>query len=486
VKGSLVHAIIASLEERERKKFLSSRPVVRDWEQLARLFRFLATQNAYSETELLKLIGQTKRQKNSQVEQLGQLLISFVGEGKPDVIVAQIIATAPKLIENRQDKQAIELIEWAIAMAEETENYQAIQALWRLAELFPDPRPKFKGMSYDHALACSANLVAYRQIEVKLRQAAFEGPEDRMRLIAELEAADLLDSPGMALGFEARTLYWRIKAICKFFVGNPQERIAPQKALVETLAERIDSDFEIARRWIKESGTLATFYSLAGNLEESKRLRDEIWDFPTQSTILQTEKTKQIYPAKINTAIDFGDRKLGDEACEEILSLIYNQPELVSTGLQCRSLYCCASYMIGVDRIDEAAKLLLKLRSYQRQDFMPVYYSMTKLLEIVVEIEREAFEDAIRLIKNIRMSKHDQTIAGFGVATQLLSAVTSTLCEPNANWRLIPTQANIKRTLVGLSNQPILKFFDLIDWVESRSAGIPMMDLVRQRISKPQ
>jgi hypothetical protein len=485
VKGSLVHAIIASLEERERKKFLASKPAVRDWDSMAQLFRFLANQESYSETELLKLIGQTKRQKNSQVEQLGQLLIAFVGEGKPDVIVAQIIATAPRLIENRQEKQAIELIEWAISLADEIENYHAIQSLWRLAELFPDPRPKFKGMTYELALACAANLVAYRQIEVRLRQVAFKGPEERLQAIAEIEASELLDSPGMALGFEARTLYWRIKAICRLFVGKPEERIATQEALVAILSERIDGNLEIARRWIKEKGSLAGFYALAGKLEESKREWSDIWSFPTQSLILQTEKVRQIYPAKINLAIDYGDRSLGDEACNEVLSLFSNQPELISKGLQCRSLYCCARYYVGVDRIDDAAKLLLRLRSYHRQDFLPVYYSMTKLLEIVLEIEREAYEDAIRLIKNVKMSKHDQAIAGFGMAIQLLSGVTSVLCEPNAHWRQVPMQQNIKKILAELSNQPVLDFFDLTIWVESRSSGRSMMDLIGNRASEP-
>jgi hypothetical protein len=485
VKGSLVHAIIASLDEKERKRFLGSGAAIKDWDQLARLFHFLARQEVYSETALLEQIRQTKRQKNSLVEKLGDLLLTFLGNGNSDVVVHQIIATAPRLIENRLDRQAIELIELAISVAEQSENYQAIQSLWRLAELFPDPRPKFRGMSYDQALACASNLVAYRQLEVQLRRTpVIEDVQERLLAISEIEASPLLESPGMALGFEARLLYWRLKAICKYFSNNYREAIAPQTTLVGILSECKQDNLDLVRRWIREMGSLAMLHVTVGDIETPKRLWAEIWNYPTDLFVLQSEKTKQIYPAKIAAGIDFGDLEFGNQTCSHVLSLLSDRQELFSAGLQCQVLYYCASYYIAADRHEDASKLLVKLRSYHRQSFSPTIYSMTKLLEIVLEIEREAFEDSIRLIKNLRMSKHDQAIAGLGSAIQLLSLVTSILSEPNGSWKQLPEQPAVKKILAELVDQPVLYFFDLSIWISAKSNESSMMNLLHHRVSK--
>ncbi len=484
MKGSLVHAIIASLDEKSRRKFLASRPANKDWEQISQLFRLLAKQDQYSEAALLGGTGQTKRVKNIQIEQLGQELVSFIGEGKPDVIVHQILATAPHVIENRLERQAVELVEWGISLAESSENYHAVQALWRLAELFPEPRPQFRGMTYEHALACAGNLIGYRQIEVRLRQTpTIPDLEERIAILEEIEASPLLESPGMALSYEARLLYWRIKAICKYLVKNYGAAIAPQTNLVAVLAERHQNDLDLARRWIRECSTLAVLHGNLGNLAASKRLWDDIWEFPTSQFILECEKTKQIYPTKIAAGIDFGDIAFCDRTAREVLQLINDRPDLFPHGLLCKALYYCASFYLAASRLEEASRTIAKLRSIPRLSFPPIIFSMTKLLEIVLEIEQRNFDDAIRLIKNLRMSKHDRTLAGIPTGINLLSAAASFLDEPVGTNRKLTENTLIQQYLAEMKGQPILDFFDLSLWVEAQSKGCLMMELIQLQTS---
>ncbi|HEX2899156.1 MAG TPA: hypothetical protein VHS96_05475 [Bacteroidia bacterium] len=452
---------------------------------MAQLFRFLAKQSVYSETALLGDTGQTKRVKNLQIEQLGQELVAFIGEGNPDVIVFQILTVAPQLIENRLERQAAELIEWGISLAEQTENYHAVQSLWRLAELFPDPRPRFRGMTYEHALACAGNLVAYRQLEVRLRLTpTIPELDERRAVLEEIEASLLLESPGMALGYEARLLYWRIKAICKYLTKNYEAAIAPQANLVETLAERHDQDLDLARRWIRECSTLAVLHGNVGNLDAAKRLWDAIWNFPTNQFILECEKTKQIYPTKIAAGIDFGDAAFADRTCKEVNLLLSDRPELFPPGLQCQSLYYCASYYLSASRLDDASRTLARLRSIPRLSFPPIIYSMSKLLEIVLEIEQLALDDAIRLIKNLKMSKHDRSLAGIATGIHLLSAVAGFMSEPDGNFSKLPEQTSVQQYLAELKGQPVLDFFDLGTWVNAKSKGCPMMEVIQLQTSR--
>lgn len=482
MKGSLVHAIIASLDEKSRRKFLASRPANKDWEQISQLFRLLAKQDQYSEAALLGGTGQTKRVKNIQIEQLGQELVSFIGEGKPDVIVHQILATAPHVIENRLERQAVELVEWGISLAESSENYHAVQALWRLAELFPEPRPQFRGMTYEHALACAGNLIGYRQIEVRLRQTpTIPDLEERIAILEEIEASPLLESPGMALSYEARLLYWRIKAICKYLVKNYGAAIAPQTNLVAVLAERTEADPEIARRWIKESGTLAALHGVMNNFDLAKMVWNDISTFETPTLTLHCEKIKQMFPAMITVGMDTGDELFTEQAVATGLSLMESSPHLFSVGLQCDVLFHCASYFIVSNRVDKATKILYRLRGFQKSNFRQPVYAMTKALEIILEIELGAHDDAIRLCKNLRMSKHDRCVPGLGVGLQILAAVAASISQPGFRWSQISANSQFQKMVQDLEGQPVLDYFNLVAWIQSKAIGHPMMKQLHHR-----
>lgn len=486
MKGSLVHAIIASLDDRARKRFLSSWAGVKDWDHLAQLFLLLANQPTYSETDLLGKLEKTKRIKNHRLERLGQMLISFMGEGNMDVLVFQIVSSVPFLVENSQDKQAIELIEWGISLAEQTENYHGIQALWRLAEIFPEPRPHFKGMSYEHALACAANLVAYRQLEVRLRQTPMiEQQEERLAALAEIEESSLLESPGMALGYEARLLYWRIKAACKYLVKNYKEAVGPQSTLAEILQERREEGLDFSRRWIREMGSLAVVLGLSGQIEAFKQVLDEIHKFPMPSIILEREKVKQLYPVMITVAADSGDAEFAENSCAAALSLMGERPKLFFPSLQCHVLFQCARFYLMTNRFSESAKIMMRLRGFPKSSFrMPYIFATTKVLEIIQEIEEGSYEDAIRLCKNLRMSKHDQQVPGINIAIQLLSLVATSLCEPQFDWNKTLSLPSILKLSKQLKGQSIIDFFDLFAWMDAKKTNRSMIAVLHQMSSE--
>ena len=106
---------------------------------------------------------------------------------------------------------------------------------------------------------------------------------------------------------------------------------------------------------------------------------------------------------------------------------------------------------------------------------------MTKVLEIVLEIEQGTYEDAIRLCKNLRMSKHDRYVPGMGVGLQLLAAIATSISDPGNSWFQISANPNFKKMIADLEGQPILDYFNLVVWIESKANGYPMMKQLLHR-----
>ncbi|MFN8393220.1 MAG: hypothetical protein U0176_00955 [Bacteroidia bacterium] len=430
---------------------------------------------------MLDSTGDTKRIKNRDLELLGEQLVAFIGEGRPEVLLQQILVAAPVLIEKSLDKQAVELIEWGLELAEQSESYQVVQDFWRMAEMFPEPRPRFRGMTYDHALACNANLVAYRQIEVQLRKTpTIEDPEERSKALEAIESSPLLESPGMALGYESRLLYWRIKAASKYLLRKHGEAIVPQRNLVDTLSEKAPDSMDHARRWIKEAGTLAMLVGLVHDFSACKATWKEISNFPPINSIIRREKSKQLFPSMITVGIDNGDTSFAKEACELALAQLAQNPEDFSIGHQTEIYFYCACYFFAVSKPQESSKMLLRLRGYQKASFRPAVFSVFRLLEILQEIEEGSYEDALRLAKNLRMAK-GETVPGLSEGIQLLVAVATALSSAEGSWVLLPEHPPVARALKQLQGQILLMYFDLESWLNAKTSGTPMMELLRVR-----
>lgn len=188
-----------------------------------------------------------------------------------------------------------------------------------------------------------------------------------------------------------------------------------------------------------------------------------------------------MFPAMITVGMDTGDELFTEQAVATGLSLMESSPHLFSVGLQCDVLFHCASYFIASNRVDKATKILYRLRGFQKSNFRQPVYAMTKALEIILEIELGAHDDAIRLCKNLRMSKHDRCVPGLGVGLQILAALAASISQPGFRWSQISANSQFQKMVQDLEGQPVLDYFNLVAWIQSKAIGHPMMKQLHHR-----
>ena len=182
----------------------------------------------------------------------------------------------------------------------------------------------------------------------------------------------------------------------------------------------------------------------------------------------------------ITVGIDNGDTSFAKEACELALAQLAQNPEDFSIGHQTEIYFYCACYFFAVSKPQESSKMLLRLRGYQKASFRPAVFSVFRLLEILQEIEEGSYEDALRLAKNLRMAK-GETVPGLSEGIQLLVAVATALSSAEGSWVLLPEHPPVARALKQLQGQILLMYFDLESWLNAKTSGTPMMELLRVR-----
>lgn len=109
---------------------------------------------------------------------------------------------------------------------------------------------------------------------------------------------------------------------------------------------------------------------------------------------------------------------------------------------------------------------------------------MFRLLEIIQEIEEGAYDDAQRLAKNLRMAKPDHSVPGANAGINLLSAVANALCGPSPSWKTLANSSSIQRMLAELRGQIVLDYFNLEAWLEAKSEGRRMMDVIFAHLNR--
>lgn len=477
MKEIVAHSIVASLSDKEKKRLRLSLSRMRDGDALV---GFLDLLMGSSKGKGLGRPGRVAVSRRLRIR-FGKRLLLFLAGEHAHLRLAALLGPATRLVARRDYAGAAAVVEWGLQLAEEGEDYRMVDALWHVLEGCPAPRPEVKGMGQAHALACIANEVAYQQLELTLRHnRSEEDAAHRQSVIAEVSGSPLLQSPGMALTKRARRSFWKLRAGCLYFAGRYGEAIAPQGSLVALL--EIDAELHPlnAHEYLREMGTLASLYAQTRKLVQAENVLGQIADFPAVVARIDEEKLMQLYPLRLGVAIEMGNAQAGKECCNFLLTLFDHEAGLCPEGFQGENLYYMAYFQIAAGQPEAAAKLLVRLRGLEK-GLRPRVCALYRLLEVVLELERGDWEDALRLVKNLRVSRHPREVPGMALALQLLGMVAGMWMAPGARWDTVACDAGVLALLAQLKGQPVLNYLDLGALLDAKATGRIMLELAQAR-----
>jgi hypothetical protein len=479
VKAHIVQDILKNLPHKEQEEFLTLIANAPEGPHLVKISKFLIKNKGYSENEAMGTLKLTKWQKNHLMEHLGAQLTSFLGNRGHEANLALTFQLAHRLVFNNQFDAATAVIRPAFKLATEIEHYQTVISLWDLVAAI-EPRPEIDAMTRGQAVRHLADIAELESLALSLQESRVE-PTFAAKTIAVqkiMEAAHQRASV-RDLAPKAKFLFLKLLSSCHLHLQEYNEAIGIQDALLQHLLVHpwvsLEHDYTIA----KETRILSQFQWLAGKAELSRRTGEALWAMSLGNLRAEHEKVYQQFPFTIGICLQIGERKEGQEAVQRFMNMLETKGYDFTPTFVSENLYYCTYFYLATRQFDAAVKLLSKMRKFGKPDFKPGLHSMAKFLEVILAIDIADWEDAARLIKNLKGSKILLELPGYKQAVHFLgNAINqwSLSSMVNVTSSLKQQEVSLRKELTGLD---FLNYFELFTWLESKNNKFDMLDLFR-------
>jgi hypothetical protein len=461
VKGSTAAAIIRAHKKKRFEGLTAQLATEPNGDVLVKMCRFLHSTISFSETDLLVHLGLSKGQYYHYLELLGSFLVQQV-EGKKEAMQMEgTLQLARDLVFASEFEPAIDLIRSGIRAATQVEDFNLILQFWELVEAII-PQPKIEGMDAKTARLLRNNLNAYDDLSAELHEAAGEyNAAQRKILIESVGQSQLLSHESQALSIRALCLFWKIKSTCLIHLRRYLDAIPALEVLLSHVSSLpwavVDQEYVLA----KETKTLIQLLQLTKQEERLRSVSEAFDQITFRNYRAEQERTFLRFPTSFGIAIDYGDQGAAMRAYDEFQQLIDRYSERFDATFVTENLYYCAYAMLAVREIDAMSKTLKQLRKFGKPDFKPRYFTLTRFLEIIFSIENEDWEEAMRLIKNLRAGNGFLELPGLKESVTYLSKICL-LRQTNQTASIANTAASEFQTL-----QEALKNQDFLDYLIS-------------------
>lgn len=483
LRAGTAKSILRSLHQGRLDSFLDMVGKESSGKKLRKICQFVHGTAELTETEIMRTFKLTRGQYMHWMERLAAALIKFISKDGRVARLGQLCDFLRALITAMDDEAAEELLRIAMQEAIAMEDFEFVVRFWQIAAEM-DPAPVLGGLSEEDAAVLKENLNAFVRLSgIYQRLRKIPNLVERRQAMKELVQHPLLSSPLSAKSKRSTYYYLKLRSSMLVHLRDHAAALELQKELVSHL-ESYPWISEIeGLELVRALGNCANSHYLIGDIEQYHAIvkRMNLLSFSNPKAV--TEKIRFLYPYRISISMESGSTDALLSSIAGFIEILETRESLFGKQFITQNLYTCLCGAIVLKNRQLWIKLNRKMATYRKADFLPQYYIMYRILEVVHAIEEGDWEDAQRFIANRTKRMEEEIIPKAGEVLRWLGYLVS-LMEPLSVRGQISLPAQLKQLLGSLVRGSIFSdYFDLEAWVESKERGCSMMEIFHERAS---
>jgi hypothetical protein len=481
MKGSTAQVLLKSLKSKRQAELFSFLSLEPNGKKLVKLCKQLIEVEATSENELMSALKLTKGMFYHWMDVLSTVLVAFFGGKEDPTQLEATLHLATKLVSTLEYDAALDLIRAGLKSAEQIEDFNMVIRFWDATEPII-PAPKVEGMERATARKLLQNLLCYEDLLADLQEVAkMPNAIERRKAVAALQASDLLQTPATALSKRALYFYWKVKKLCHEHLREYLQAIPCEEMLLAHVVAHAwmftDHEYHIAR----ETSALAVLFRLSRQDERFREVSAGFEKMNFKSSRAEQERDFLRFPISIAWALQFGKVEELKLSIEAFLTLLATQGSTFAHSYITENLYACLYGALALKDKALWVKVMYQLSHFGKPDFKPKYWPMYRFLEVIHTIEDKDWEDATRLIKNLKGSVGLDELQGMREVLLFLSGAITRLSvgKQEGKW---PIEQHLRDELLKATNGlDIVDYFDLPVWLEALERECPMIEIFHHR-----
>ena len=436
--------------------------------------------NAYSEEGVMFLLQVSRRTKTTLLEELGRSILHFLGSFASFSFESKIILI-DLLIDEMEDVLAHELLEEVSLDAISVENFEVLikldtrlQKIGFTKKLVAADFSRFSDryLSLSQLRRWHTEIAHFRKVE---------DHEQRKEKLELLRRRSLEHYEKNKLGQRELLVFLMIQAKTEFLIGHPKDWINAQEAVVFQLK---------AYPWISDSLEYDLAHELrilvqlcwhAGDSESYERYKLEFDSMKLVSQRENFERIQQRFPFEFLIALDFGNKTIGMKASKDFIEIASSNQLDQNLAFLSTCQYWYSYFQFSIGNMKEARKMIIASKKIPKGESTHKSIWLNGLLEVICSIQANEFDDAKRLIKNLRYSLKKIPIPGASEALKALSSISKYAESKRHRLQNDSAIRKLEGSLFQISNLEINKYFDFTSWLQSLDGGGSMLDIIAKQ-----
>lgn len=476
MKGSTAQGILKELEQTELRAFLASIEARPNGVVLRKLCNLLLSIGDVNERDVSEALGLAKGQYYKRINELGNLLLAFDPDGLGHREGEQACRMAMRLLMGASFDAAIEVLELGIDFARTQEEFDLGVRLTEMSGMLPPGMtvPSLKTVDF---LKLRENHNQFQRLFMEAEDLG-KMPDASLKRSAALSLVqrDIFQQQSSAFSTKALYYFLKSRSTCNAHLRNYSAAIQDVEDSAKLLQENShlfpNYEFLMAR----ELTVLQILLQVSKQGARAASIRSELDNLNLKTKRARIEVAFSDFPTKFAVAIDQGSGQLATAAIRDFQTFIQEANGSLQGLYYTTNLYWCLTIGLLLQNDHIWTWAYRSISAYSKADFRPRYYPLYRFLEIVRAIDLAEWDEAMRLLKNLKISSLVEEVAGFREILPIVSRLIT-------RWQSSPTQMqpdltpSESETLVeALSRSDLPDYFDLLRWFEAKKAGRPVLD----------
>lgn len=497
--------LIRSLTKSEKRFFKLQSELQSGPKNYMKIFDAIDRQEAYDEDELRakfkgeKFIRHFPSEKNHLYKLILKALRAYHAESSVSGILKQEIKNIEVLYNKALYKECNKLLHRAKRMARDNEKfYYWFELLnWEktlLEEAFErgeftkdlDALIREETEVIEKLRNLAAYHILYSKINYVFRSGGYVRSEEEHAMVEEIREHPLIKGKNTALSKRAATICYYTQGFCNWAKRDWSSSLEKFQRVKEILDGRPELKADLSKRYVR---TLHYIVNCRIELGEHKAAQEgiaEIVRLTEQPGFTGADMETQLFVAARLGELRLADRTGEHQKALEKVPAILEGMERLGRSIHKEQLLelqfglCCVYF--GAGEVNKALFWLNKVLNDNEQALRQDIFSYARLVNLVVHFELGNYDLLEYITRSTQrfLSKHQRAQRTEMLLIEHIRRMARTQV-PSARRDLMRSLHEQMTALLKDPNESlVLKYFDLLSWVNSKIEGIPFSEAVRK------
>ena len=501
-----LHDLIRSLTKSEKRFFKLHSALQSGPKNYLKIFEAVDRQEVYDEEELKGLFkGETfikhfPSEKNHLYKLILKALRAYHAESSVAGILKQEIKNIEILYQKALYRECNKLLHRAKRLARDNEKFYYLFELMNWEKTLLEEAYESGEFTKDldalieeerEVIEKLRNLAAYHILYSKInyvfRSGGYVRNEEEHAMVEEIREHPLIKGKNTALSKRAATICYYTQGFCNWAKRDWKTSLEKFERVKEILDDRPDIKADLTRRYIRTLQYIINCRIELGGFQAAREGIKALRGLGDASGFGGTDVAVQVFTAGYLSELRLLDR-MGEHAraLELVQPVLQGMDEFRSRlhkehELEFWFSLCCVHF--GAGEVNRSLFWLNKVLNDNEPTLRQDISTFARLKNLVVYFELGNLELLEYISRSTQryLTKHHRAYEMEAVLIEHIKKLART-SVPSARRELYKSlQDRIVQLMKDPKESLVLKYFDLLSWVTSKSEGIPFSEAVRRR-----